>query len=351
MEMDVSGRADWEMGSALQQGELSLTRDFSEAARLYEKSAKAGFSLSMIQYATCLDKGIGVAVNKEHAIMWAKKALASGDDYTFALYHFYLIGVVLSPLEAMEEFPKSKECLKRAAPEFPEAYLLWELMTIDPAEKMRLLKLGAAAGNDMCAKKIKDMQPYEARDTFSSSKQCAFCKRSNQGLKVCSGCHVELYCGANCQSKHWPVHRKECRKVHPNEKGPCSLNALRKSGVYMSQELEAIEQCRCLLRNAPRKRIMAKKKASSMKQNSVTHVDVGRIKCVSQGRLSTTGLATCLALVICGESADGNRCCLMQHLSGHNFSGQPLQMLIATCTICWGSTLYFTLAVLFLDGA
>ncbi|TFY74543.1 hypothetical protein EWM64_g9469 [Hericium alpestre] len=35
-------------------------------------------------------------------------------------------------------------------------------------------------------------------------------------LKVCSGCKIVYYCSANCQNKHWKVHKLFC-KPHANE--------------------------------------------------------------------------------------------------------------------------------------
>ena len=31
------------------------------------------------------------------------------------------------------------------------------------------------------------------------------------GLKCCARCQVTFYCGAACQKKHWPEHRKPCK--------------------------------------------------------------------------------------------------------------------------------------------
>lgn len=31
-------------------------------------------------------------------------------------------------------------------------------------------------------------------------------------LKKCARCREAYYCGVECQRKHWPVHKKDCKK-------------------------------------------------------------------------------------------------------------------------------------------
>lgn len=40
--------------------------------------------------------------------------------------------------------------------------------------------------------------------------QCAQCKNAAKAHR-CSACHRVYYCGVECQAKHWPEHRKECK--------------------------------------------------------------------------------------------------------------------------------------------
>ena len=44
---------------------------------------------------------------------------------------------------------------------------------------------------------------------------CAECGRDEGGgisLKACMSCKDVKYCGAACQKKHWPTHKKACKK-------------------------------------------------------------------------------------------------------------------------------------------
>ena len=42
---------------------------------------------------------------------------------------------------------------------------------------------------------------------------CAFCDSQTDGRRKCGVCRT-LYCDADCQRAHWPVHRKCCSQAH-----------------------------------------------------------------------------------------------------------------------------------------
>ena len=43
-----------------------------------------------------------------------------------------------------------------------------------------------------------------------SSRHCLFCLKQVEGSLRCSKCRTALYCGRDCQEKHWPVHKNIC---------------------------------------------------------------------------------------------------------------------------------------------
>ena len=67
------------------------------------------------------------------------------------------------------------------------------------------------------------------------------------------------------------------------------------------------------------------KALAHFRRNIPGHVDAGCVEVIrlENGRLFTFGVATCAVLVIHG-TADGKPVTLLQHLSGHNFQGQPM---------------------------
>ena len=59
-------------------------------------------------------------------------------------------------------------------------------------------------------------------DTTSSSSTkkkntCLFCLKDVEGLQGCSRCGTAHYCGKECQTKHWPVHKNSCRDSNDTE--------------------------------------------------------------------------------------------------------------------------------------
>ena len=46
---------------------------------------------------------------------------------------------------------------------------------------------------------------------------CPACN-STSATQRCSACHSVLYCGANCQKKHWSAHKETCKKIREAEK-------------------------------------------------------------------------------------------------------------------------------------
>jgi len=46
----------------------------------------------------------------------------------------------------------------------------------------------------------------------AAAKQCSHCNRVSSSLKKCVRCGEAQYCNKDCQEKHWPTHRKACKK-------------------------------------------------------------------------------------------------------------------------------------------
>jgi len=48
--------------------------------------------------------------------------------------------------------------------------------------------------------------------------------REGQIIKLCAKCKEVCYCSKECQSEHWPAHKKTCKKPSPSPWGPMMLN-------------------------------------------------------------------------------------------------------------------------------
>ena len=46
---------------------------------------------------------------------------------------------------------------------------------------------------------------------------CLFCLKEVEGSLGCSRCGTAHYCGRECQVKHWPVHKNNCRDSNGTE--------------------------------------------------------------------------------------------------------------------------------------
>jgi TPR repeat protein len=82
-----SARAMWELGWCYDLGSLTLVEDEATAAYFYQKSAELGYAPGQAEYALALFLGAGAAQNFEESMIWAKKALESGDDYALGMCH------------------------------------------------------------------------------------------------------------------------------------------------------------------------------------------------------------------------------------------------------------------------
>lgn len=48
---------------------------------------------------------------------------------------------------------------------------------------------------------------------LTNQTKCSCCLKEADQLKVCSRCHCTYYCGRECQTKHFPSHKRECKVV------------------------------------------------------------------------------------------------------------------------------------------
>ena len=56
-------------------------------------------------------------------------------------------------------------------------------------------------------------------DSRSEKKRgtCLYCLQVVKGSMRCSRCETALYCGRECQLKHWPVHKNTCQDSNDTE--------------------------------------------------------------------------------------------------------------------------------------
>ena len=64
--------------------------------------------------------------------------------------------------------------------------------------------------------KSRPLNPTVEVPTF----QCLSCGVSKRNLKTCKGCGNAKYCGKECQTKHWKIHKEECKYVQTKDHQP-----------------------------------------------------------------------------------------------------------------------------------
>jgi hypothetical protein len=54
------------------------------------------------------------------------------------------------------------------------------------------------------------MAPMRTEDFCKQTPQCSICSKPLSKIRACSKCRCVMYCGRDCQKKHWPKHKTEC---------------------------------------------------------------------------------------------------------------------------------------------
>jgi hypothetical protein len=68
----------------------------------------------------------------------------------------------------------------------------------------------------------------------STSDSCVLLQEQTENaFKFCSKCCITVYCSANCQRQHWPVHKKCCGDIETETELPSSaaLNSVMREGI------------------------------------------------------------------------------------------------------------------------
>jgi tetratricopeptide (TPR) repeat protein len=78
------------------------------------------------------------------------------------------------------------------------------------------------------------IEPIAIVSTDSCDEKCGACGKVAKKLSVCGGCEKIQYCGAACQKKHWPVHKRACWKKYATVDGELKCGACSKTGKSLS---------------------------------------------------------------------------------------------------------------------
>jgi tetratricopeptide (TPR) repeat protein len=88
-------------------------------------------------------------------------------------------------------------------------------------EKSELIRVNSSMSPEDFQKEAQKL--LEEGKLLLSKKEriCSVCNTVGRKTAIpkCSGCLKKYYCGAECQRKDWPEHKKECRAGQPKEEG------------------------------------------------------------------------------------------------------------------------------------
>jgi ubiquitin carboxyl-terminal hydrolase 4/11/15 len=71
--------------------------------------------------------------------------------------------------------------------------------------------VGLAEGDVLMLEFKKANDTWHFLSEKEASESCAFCQ-THFDLKLCSACKIVKYCSAKCQSRHFPIHKLECKR-------------------------------------------------------------------------------------------------------------------------------------------
>ena len=74
------------------------------------------------------------------------------------------------------------------------------------------------AGIDWGQKMLAQVWAVRNSAATGAHRECRGCGKPTEQLKLCSRCQMAAYCSPECQRAHWPIHKRECRKLELEER-------------------------------------------------------------------------------------------------------------------------------------
>ena len=97
-------------------------------------------------------------------------------------------------------------------------------------------------GDDDVSKELSSMNT----DSRSEKKRgtCLYCLQVVKGSKRCTRCETALYCGRECQVKHWPVHKNICQDSNDTENSNKKLSMKAENHLNQGNFMNCIPKTR-----------------------------------------------------------------------------------------------------------
>jgi tetratricopeptide (TPR) repeat protein len=115
--------------------------------------------------------------------------------------------VRIAELRTADEFFKKGEEMEKHAIPSPFHGALTQNMCKFKADVKRLMEDVVVIGSFLTGVTCEEFANHDY-----SSMKCGECGKTESTLSTCGRCREMRYCGQECQKKHWPTHKKLCKK-------------------------------------------------------------------------------------------------------------------------------------------
>ena len=180
-------RAQYNLGMIFQNGS-GVAQDYIRSMQWFRKAADQGLAIAQSKLGNMYQNGDGAAADYNEAAQWYHKAADQGlAEAQFRLGGMYYWGIGVA------------QDLKEA---------LFFISAAEAQDAEGCVKLRKLIEADL---RLTSSECYRI-DALSPSK-CMCCGRDADNtvkLKPCPRCKGPLYCGKECQSKHWENGHREC---------------------------------------------------------------------------------------------------------------------------------------------
>ena len=89
-------------------------------------------------------------------------------------------------------------------------------------------------------------------EVLNESTACSYCSKVSSSLKKCTLCHAAQYCDKECQTKHWKIHKLQCKSepvdlsTSPSKSADAELEHESQKCSFCSRQAKELKKCtRC----------------------------------------------------------------------------------------------------------
>ena len=194
-------------GRSLVRG-FGAKRDLKKGYLQLKRAGECGSIPAMHDAATMLRRGEGVKLDSNEALR-ILKFLADKKNYTPAMSDLAMALQETDPTESMRYL--NAAIADRYVPAI--AYALMEGLEVEKSARYNELLVNLTGVALPGSKHPHAELARRALVHLGKLNMCSKCNNFGLSMKKCGRCEGAHYCSAECQSTHWPLHKKTCMKT------------------------------------------------------------------------------------------------------------------------------------------